>query len=290
MSFDLYATVTEQIVAILEKGVVPWRSPILSRGPEGLLQNLESLKPYRGVNVFMLAFTAWAKGFSSSYWLTFNQAKAHGGSVKKGEKSSMVVFWKQIETTDEESGTAKTIPMLRYYSVFNVDQCDGIAAPDSVAEAFIDFKPVDAAEALAKGYADGPTVEHGGTKAFYKPGTDTVKLPEPEKFVSSEEYYSTLFHELAHSTGHGSRLKRHMDKQPQPFGSAEYGKEELVAEMASAFLCGYAGIKPAVIENQAAYVQGWLKTLKQDKRLIVTAAGAAQKAADWIRGERTVQP
>jgi antirestriction protein ArdC len=286
MSFDLYASVTEQIVAILEKGVVPWRSPILSRGPEGLPQNLESLKPYRGVNVFMLAFTAWARGFGSSYWLTFNQAKAHGGSIKKGEKSSMVVFWKQIETTDEETGTAKTIPMLRYYNVFNADQCDGITAPDSAAESFIDFQPVDAAEALVKGYTGGPTLEHGGTKAYYKPSTDTVKLPEPQKFTSSEEYYATLFHELAHSTGHSSRLNRQLDKQPQPFGSADYGKEELVAEMASAFLCGHAGIKPAVIENQAAYLQGWLKTLKQDKRLIVSAAGAAQKAADWIRGER----
>jgi antirestriction protein ArdC len=286
MTFDLYTEVTNQIVAMLDKGVVPWRSPILGRGTAGHPKNLESTKPYRGVNVFLLAFTAYAKGYGSSYWLTFNQAKARGGTVKKGEKSSMVVFWKQLEHTDEESGEEKRIPMLRYYNVFNIEQTDGIKAPDAAIFTPTEFHPVGEAERIVKGYRDAPAIEHGGTQAFYRSASDSVRIPEPTRFASCEEYYSTLFHELAHSTGHSKRLDRKLDTDPKPFGSTDYGKEELVAEMASAFLCGHAGIRPAVIENQAAYVAGWLKQLKNDKRLVVTAGGAAQKAADWIRSEK----
>jgi len=171
--------------------------------------------------------------------------------------------------------------------VFNVEQCEGIAAPDAEVFTPTEFKPVEAAETLIKGYADGPVIEQGGQAAFYRPATDTVRMPEPTRFASTEEYYATLFHELAHSTGHGTRIDRKLTTEPKPFGSPDYGREELIAEMASAFLCGQAGIKPAVIENQAAYIQGWLKQLKQDKRLVISAAGAAQRAADWIKGERT---
>ncbi|HEY4364920.1 MAG TPA: zincin-like metallopeptidase domain-containing protein [Bryobacteraceae bacterium] len=286
MSFDLYQTVTDRIVAMLDKGVVPWRSPILGRSSAGHPKNLESTKPYRGVNVFLLAFTAWAEGYESSYWMTYNQAKAKGGSIKKGEKASAVVFWKQYETIDKETGKAAKVPVLRYYNVFNASQCDGIEVPDAVPFTPTVFNPIEAADDVVKGYAGGPSIEHGGSQAFYRPYSDAVRLPEPSRFVSSEEYYSTLFHELAHSSGHSSRLDRGLDSEPKPFGSPDYCKEELIAETAAAFLCGHAGIVPAVIENQAAYLNGWLKQLKADKRLIVTAAGAGQKAADWIRGER----
>lgn len=129
-------------------------------------------------------------------------------------------------------------------------------------------------------------MEHGGGQAYYRPSEDLVRLPEPARFRSSEDYYATLFHEYAHSTGHSKRLDRKLDSDPQPFGSPDYGREELIAEMAAAFLCGQAGIHPAVVENQAAYLQGWLKTLKSDKKLVIAAAGQAQKAADWIRNER----
>lgn len=286
MQFGIYQNVTDQIIAMLEKGVVPWRSPILGRQSAGMPKNLESGKEYRGVNVFLLAFTAWAQGYESSYWLTFNQAKQKKGSIKKGEKSSFVIFWKQYETTDKETGEPTTVPVLRYYRVFNVAQCDGIAAPDAVTFTPTDFQPIDAAEAIVKSYADAPTIEHGGTRAFYRPSTDVVRLPEPTRFVSSEQYFSTLYHELAHSTGHSKRLDRKLDTEPQPFGSPDYGKEELVAEMAAAFLSAHAGIKPVTIENQAAYLQGWLKQLRGDKKLVIAAAGAAQKASDWICGER----
>jgi len=286
MQFDIYQNVTDQIIAMLEKGVVPWRSPILGRQSAGMPKNLESGKEYRGVNVFLLAFTAWASGYESSYWLTFNQAKQKKGSVKKGEKSSFVIFWKQYETTDKETGEPTKVPVLRYYRVFNVAQCEGVAAPDAATFTPTDFQPIDAAESIVKAYADAPVIEHGGTRAFYRPSTDVVRLPEPSRFTSCEEYYSTLFHELAHSTGHSKRLDRGIDSDPQPFGSPDYGKEELVAEMAAAFLSAHAGIKPVTIENQAAYLQGWLKQLRGDKKLVIAAAGAAQKASDWIRGER----
>jgi antirestriction protein ArdC len=286
-SFDLYQTVTDQIVSMLEAGVVPWRSPILGRSKAGHPKNLNSGKQYRGVNVFLLAFTAFAKGYSSSYWLTFNQAKERGGNVRKGEKSSMVVFWKQYETTDKQTGQPVKVPVLRYYNVFNAEQMDGIEVPDAVKYEPIDFHPVEEAEKIALGFSGGPGVTHdGGQQAYYRPFTDSVHLPEKSRFATVEEYYSTLFHELSHSTGHSTRLDRKIDTDPKPFGSTDYGKEELVAEMSAAFLCSYAGIQPTVIENQAAYLSGWLKQLKADKKLVIAAAGQAQKAADWIRGER----
>lgn len=287
MPFDLYQTITNQIVAMLDTGVVPWRSPILGRSSAGHPKNLDSRKSYRGINVFLLAFTAYAKGYDSSYWLTFNQAKQHGGTVRKGEKSSMIIFWKQYENKDRETGDEKKIPVLRHFNVFNVAQVEGITAPDAVPFTPTEFHPIDAAEAIVKAYAEGPAVQHGGSQAFYRPDLDTVQMPEPTRFASCEEYYSTLFHELAHSSGHSSRLNRGLDTAPKPFGSADYGREELVAEMTAAFLGGEAGIQPTVIENQAAYIGGWLKQIKQDKKLVIAAAGAAQKAADWIRGERT---
>ena len=286
MSFDLYAEVTNQIVAMLDAGVVPWRSPILGRCSAGHPKNLITGYKYRGINVFLLAFTAYTRGYESSYWLTFNQAAQRGGSIKKGEKSSMVVFWKQYETEDQQTGEPKTVPLLRYFNVFNICQVNGITAPDAVILKRTNFTPIESAEAIVTDYAGGPAIEHGGSQAFYRPASDVVRMPEPTRFTSGGEYYSTLFHELAHSTGHSSRLNRGLDSNPKPFGTPDYGREELVAEMASAFICGEVGIHPNVIENQAAYIGGWLRQLKMDKKIVIAAAGAAQKAVDWIFGQR----
>jgi len=286
-SFDLYQTVTDQIVAMLEAAVVPWRSPILGRSKAGHPRNLNTGKHYRGVNTFLLAFTAYAKGYGSSYWLTFNQAKERGGNVRKGEKSSLVIFWKQYQTKDKRTGEPVNVPVLRYYNVFNAEQVEGIEIPDAVKFEPLDFKPIEAAERIADGYVGGPAVLYdGGQQAFYRPATDTVHMPEKTRFASEPEFYSTLYHELSHSVGHSTRLDRKLDTDPKPFGSPDYGKEELIAEMSAAFLCSYAGIQPTVIANQAAYLSGWLKQLKSDKKLVVSAAGQAQRAADWIRGER----
>lgn len=283
---DIHEEVTQTIIDALERGVVPWRSPILGRGAAGHPTNLDSGRPYAGINVFLLALNGWSAGFTSRYWLTFRQALAHGGAVRKGERSTLVVFWKLYETKDRQTGEATTIPVLKHYRVFNAEQCDGITTPEVPTFEPTEFTPIERAQTIVAGYVGGPALSHGGAKAFYRPGTDEVRLPEPTRFTGSEEYYSTLFHELAHSTGHSTRLDRKLDTELRPFGSADYAKEELVAEMASAFLSADAGIRPAVIENQAAYIGGWLKSLKDDRRLVVTAAGAAQKAADWIRGTR----
>ncbi|MFT3786017.1 MAG: zincin-like metallopeptidase domain-containing protein [Tepidisphaeraceae bacterium] len=285
-SFDLYQTVTDQILAMLDRGVTPWRCPILGKASAGHPVNLASRKKYRGVNVFLLAVTAWAKGYESSNWLTFNQARERGGNVRKGEKSSLVVFWKPLEVTDRETGEKKETFVLRYYNVFNAVQCEGITIPDAPVFTPSELHPVEAAERIVHGYANAPEIHRGGSKAFYRPSVDEVHVPEPTRFASTNEFYSTLFHELAHSTGHSSRLDRKLDTDPKPFGTPDYSREELVAEMAAAFLCGEADIVPSVIENQAAYLQGWINVLKGDKKLVIAAAGAAQRAADWILGER----
>jgi len=154
-TFDLYQTVTDQIIAMLETGVVPWRSPILGRNSAGHPKNLDTGKQYRGVNVFMLAFAAYARGYGSSYWLTFNQTKESCGNVRKGEKASMVVFGKQYETTDRQTGDPTKIPVFRYYDVFNAEQIDGIDIPDAVKFEPIEFNPIDAAEKITSGYIGG---------------------------------------------------------------------------------------------------------------------------------------
>lgn len=284
MAFDIYQAVTDRILEMLEKGTAPWRHPIRGGPGGGWPKNLDPGKPYRGINVFLLAVTAWAKGYGSAFWLTFRQAAARGGAVKKGERASMVVFWKQHETTDKTSGEPLKIPVLRYYSVFNAEQCDGVAPPDAPPETDTVFEPIAEAEKIVAGYAGGPAIEHGGSRAFYRPLSDLVRIPEPVRFVDRESYYATLFHEMAHSTGHSKRLDRGLDEDLAPFGSPDYSKEELVAEMGAAFLAAAAGISPPTIEQSAAYIAGWSRKLRDDKKLIVSAAGAGQRAADWVLG------
>ncbi|MEO0514753.1 MAG: zincin-like metallopeptidase domain-containing protein [Planctomycetota bacterium] len=285
---DLYQSVTNQIIAALEAGTVPWRHPILGSGEDAFPRNLNTGKPYSGVNVFTLALTAWSKGYGSPWWLTFRQALERGGHVRKGEKSSLVVFWKQLKVKDKDTGEPKIVPMLKSYRVFNAEQCEGVAFPtaESPETAEQTFSPDERAEAIVTGFSGGPTIEHHGQRAFYRPSEDLVRLPGGERFVSAEDYYATLFHELVHATGHSSRLDRGLDQKLTPFGSPDYSKEELIAEMGAACLCAVAGIVPVTVDQHAAYIAGWLKKLRSDKRLVVSAAGAGQKAADWIRGKR----
>jgi antirestriction protein ArdC len=285
---SVYSRVTAAIIEALEHGVVPWRSPILASGGAGYPKNLISDKPYRGANVFLLAVTAFAKGYGSSYWLTYQQAKERGGQVKKGEKASLVIFWKPYQVTDKETGETKEVPLLRYYSVFNAEQCEGVQTPEVAQEPPSTFEKVQAAEAIVEDYEGKPGIEHRSSQAYYLPKTDTVSLPIPDRFVSPSAYYATLFHELGHSTGHSSRLDRGLDTNLAPFGSPDYSKEELVAEMTAAFLCAECGLEPAVLENSAAYISGWLGSLRKDHALVIAAGGQAQRAADWIRGTRSV--
>ena len=293
MPLDVYQTVTDKVLAALEAGTAPWRDPILTRFAADRPQNLVSGHAYRGCNVFLLAMSAWSGGYTSNRWLTFNQAKALSGSVRKGERSTLVVFWKLLKVKDRETGEEETRPVLRYYRVFNAEQCDlpaqvvtqeSIGVGESPATRAVEFDPIPACEAVVEGYQDGPLVQQAGAAAVYRPSTDEVRVPTMGCFESPELFYATLFHELAHSTGHSKRLNRGLDTATRPFGSPDYSREELVAEMASAFLCGHSGIDPTTIDNQAAYLKGWIDRLRGDKRLIVQAGGQAQKAADLILG------
>jgi antirestriction protein ArdC len=286
VALDIYQAVTDRIIELLDQGTVPWRQPITNTDGNGLPKNLLSNKHYRGINVFLLAVTAWAEGYESPYWLTFKQARERGGHVRKGEKGSLVIFWKQYATRDKQTGDPVVVPVLRHYTVFNAAQCDELGLPDgsgNTPEAPM-FEPIRVADAIVECYERGPRIEHAGGRAYYRPSEDLVRIPDPARFVDAESYYSTLFHELAHSTGHSSRLDRGLGTKLATFGSPDYSKEELVAEMGAAFLAAAAGISPPTIEQSAAYIESWRKRLKADKKLVVQAAGAGQRAADWILG------
>jgi antirestriction protein ArdC len=273
---SVYDQITEQIIASLEKGTVPWRKPWKSQS--GLPRNLVTKKLYRGINVFLLH----SMHYESPCWLTFRQALELGGHVRKGEKACPVVFWKQLEREDEQTGETEKIPMMRFYSVFNVAQCDGLKNISAPVETPLSApsKPHEIIGFMPK----PPEIKHGMSRAFYSPSADTVAMPDQASFETEVGYHATLFHELIHSTGHASRLNRPTLTESAGFGSNPYCKEELIAEMGAAFLCGQAGIAESILENSAAYVQNWLEQLKNDKKLIVQAAAQAQKAADFILG------
>jgi antirestriction protein ArdC len=273
---SVYEIVTEQVIRQLESGVAPWRKPWRTEIPCNLL----SQKPYRGLNVFLLA----SQGYASRYWLTFNQANKLGGRIKQGEHSSLVTFWHIGEERRDTDGK-KTRPfLLRYYRVFNLCQTEGIAEKLGLGESPRPVPSIEQCEAIVAGMPNAPHMEQSNA-AWYRPSTDTVGMPARGLFSSSEEYYSTLFHELTHSTGHSSRVGREGIEILNTFGSESYSKEELVAEMGAAMLCGVTGIASATLQNSAAYLKTWIERLKSDSRLLVSAASAAQKAADYIRGE-----
>jgi antirestriction protein ArdC len=276
MNIKAYERITERIVALLSQGTVPWHKPWQVK--TGLPRNLVTGKPYRGINVFLLM----AMSYESPHWLTFRQAIQLGGNVKKGEKSCPVVFWKRMEIEDKESSQPQKRPLLRLYHVFNIAQCDGLKEAPAAVEngSFGGAKP---AEIVAK-MPQPPIVKHGMVEAFYSPSDDCVGMPERERFNGEAAYYATLFHELIHSTGHEKRLNRASITERNGYGSDPYCKEELIAELGSAFLCGYADLVDRTIDNSAAYLEGWLKQLQSDRTLIVSAAAQAQKAADFILG------
>jgi antirestriction protein ArdC len=274
---NVYEIVTDQIIKHLESGNVPWRRPWNTAPP----CNLVSQREYRGINTFMLS----ASGFPSRYWLTYAQAVKLGGNIKKGEHGSIVVFWNVgEEKLNPKTGKLSKPFLLRYYRVFNLAQTENVAHRLGIAEA--SAKPVPdiaACESLVAAMPNAPAILPSD-RAWYRPSTDHVGIPSKSLFHSSEAYYATLFHELTHSTGHASRIGREGIEQLNSFGSESYSREELIAEMGSAMLCGVTGIAPAVIENSAAYLRSWISTLKGDSKLLVTAASQAQKAADYIRG------
>lgn len=281
---DPYAEVTARIIAALERGTVPWRHPWRARG----LRNAVSHRPYRGINLLLLSLVSMEAGYDDARWLTYRQAEQLGGHVRRGEHGTRVVFWKWPARDEERDGDpdderrGPAFPLMRLYTVFNVAQCERLSLLDP--ESGGEFDPLKRAEAIVSGYADGPHVFHDAEAAYYVPSRDEVHLPPRSAFRDADGYYATLFHELAHSTGHPSRLDREGYQESAPFGSPVYSREELVAEFAAAFLCQQSGVDASRLDQSAAYIASWLRALEDDRRLAVAAAGQAQRAVDHILG------
>ncbi len=271
----------DTIIAQLEAGTVPWRKPWTSRMP----CNLVSQKPYRGLNVFILAFA----GYPSEYWMTFKQAQQLGGTVKRGEHGTHITKWgtynrkSKNEETGEESSSRGGY--WHTYTVFNLMQTEGIAEALGLVNTE-KLEDIPAAQAIWDGYKNRPGYKDDD-HAFYRPSEDIIGMPLRERFTSQAEYYSILFHEMTHSTGHASRLNREGFMNQIVFGNEDYSQEELVAEFGAAMLCGKCGIAPSTILNSAAYIKSWLSKLKieSNKTAIPKAMSAAQKAFDRIIGE-----
>ena len=293
---DVYSIVTERIIEKLEAGTIPWHKPWRSIGAP---QNLVSKKSYRGINVWLLTM----QGYISPYWATLRQINELGGRVRKGEKSTPVVFWRiyvdgvevransdQHEPEHEpEEGQGRRRFVLRYYSIFNTEQCE---LPASVSEklAFPEQRqldPIEACEKILTGMPNPPEIVHAGDQAFYSPITDRITMPPRGLFENAEEYWSTFWHEAGHASGHRKRPNRDSITEAAPFGSATYSVEEIVAEMTAAYLCGITGIENRTIDNSAAYVAGWLRQLRDQRKLIIHAAAQAQRACDYILNLKT---
>jgi antirestriction protein ArdC len=283
---NLYDEVTSRIIAELEAGRVPWVRPWGVRDAAqagiGLPYNAATGRSYSGINILILWGALFESGFSSQGWLTFRQALAAGGHVRKGESGVTVVyadrFVPQAEKvrSAEQGGDAKSVAFLKRFTVFNVEQCDGLSiAPTTSAAPLPEREIVPLGEAMIA--ASGVDFHVGGAKAFYAPEPDFVQVPPQTAFFEQINYYRTCFHELTHATGHKDRLGR---KILNPFGCKDYAREELVAEMGSAFLCAALGIAPTL--RHADYLASWLDVLREDNRAIVRAASQASKAADWL--------
>ncbi|MEA2554418.1 MAG: hypothetical protein QOJ65_2594 [Fimbriimonadaceae bacterium] len=280
MNASVYDLVTERIVEALERGVIPWRRP-WSESPEPV--NAVSKRPYRGVNILLLGLS----DFRDHRWLTYKQAKDLGGYVKRGERSSVVVFWKGSEIQDarQEEGEAprRSPPILRYYHVFNVEQCQDVGLSNE-CNVSSEQARIEQAEELVRAMPCPPAIQERGDSAWYRPSDDLIQVPPLDAFTSADSYYATLFHELGHATGHVKRLNRFGVMRKPLYASAEYSREELVAELTSAFCCASLGLDNSLAENSASYINGWLAVLEDDHRNLVAAAGLAQRATNYIRG------
>jgi antirestriction protein ArdC len=282
---SLYEEITSRIVAELEAGRLPWVQPWDSSAvaaPLAVPSNAATGRAYSGINVLILWGAVVRHGFSCQSWLTFRQALALGGHVRKGERGTMVVYADRFVPDDERRRArdmgeeAQAIPFLKRFTIFSTDQCEGLpqdlgTAPPPVPEGSI----LPQVEALIR--ASGADLRLGGDQAFYSPDLDYVQVPRPEAYFEPINWHRTALHELGHWTGHGSRLARDLSGR---FGSKKYAQEELVAEMTAAFACATLGISPTV--RHADYIGAWLEVLREDSRAVVRAASAASRAADYL--------
>jgi antirestriction protein ArdC len=283
-TLDVYSIITNRIIEQLEKQVIPWRKPWTEGGHP---QNLFTKRPYIGMNTWLLG----SLGYAQNYFLTWKQLKAVGASVKKGEKGTMVVFWKRIAQEEGKTSTdpKKVKSILRYYYVFNIAQIDDLpevitipAFPDTVSH-------ITACDEIIERMPQCPTIKHGKQQAYYDPLKDHINMPKQGSFDTLTSYYATLFHELIHSTGHQTRLNRKEIVEPNKFASDPYSLEELTAEIGACYLNSITGIAQTEFDNSVAYIKGWIDKLKNDRRFIVYASGQAQKATDYILNVQSYQ-
>jgi antirestriction protein ArdC len=275
---DVYEIVNNRIMELLEQGTVPWQKPWIE---PGIPRNVISMRAYRGINVWLLL----SLNYSRNLFLTWDQLKKVGGSVKQGEHGHVVIFWKTVKKDDTaEDDKQKNVPMLRYYKVFNIEQCRDL--PENLVPVLAqkEAEPLLDCVRVIDNMPQLPEIKHDVPQAFYNVEGDYINMPKRESFRSMGGYYATLFHELVHSTGHEKRLKRKSITEMSEFGSEMYGLEELIAEMGSAYLCSFANI--FMPQSSAAYIGGWLEKLKRDKRFIIQTSGSAQKAVDFILTEK----
>lgn len=291
---DLYREVTDKIIALIETGVAPWRR---TWSQYGLARNYATGHIYTGINLILMNNTP----HPIPYFLTFNQVKERGGQIRKGAKAEMVIYFnvyykdgadqtmikEEARRRSDAGEDIQVLKFIKYYSVFNIADIEGIDFDIPQVE----LKPnekIERCESIIEQMPNRPALKNiDGNRAFYAPPLDFVNMPAIEQFETAEDYYATYFHELTHSTGHTSRLAREEIMNPQSFGSKPYSREELVAEMGASFLCSSVQIDfDNVIENNAAYLAGWLKVLQTDSKFIFKAAAEAQKAADYILNRR----
>jgi len=281
---DLYARVTNTIVADLESGVRPWTKPWTSPVPSGPVSRpLRACgRPYSGVNVLLLWSEALAQGFSASTWMTFRQAQALGGQVRRGEHGATVVYANRIRRSAPDGAggeVERSVPFLKAYVVFNVEQIDGLPAPAPLA-------PVDPERRIQHAHrffeATGARIRYGGDQAYYAPGPDHIQMPSESSFRDIVDFYATLGHECVHWTRHPTRLQRDFGRKR--WSDAGYACEELVAELGAAFLCADLGLELRPRRDHADYIGDWLRVLQDDRRFIFSAAAHAQKACDFLHG------
>ena len=285
MKQDVYERVTAHIVTALESGVRPWFQPWNAEHAAGRITRplRANGQPYRGINVLMLWGAACERGYNAPIWMTYKQAQELGGNVRKGEKGNLVVYANTITKTEtDENGqeSERDIPFMKGYTVFNVEQVDGLPAHFyALAE-----RPADTVQRIAHAEeffaATRADIRHGGNRAYFSPAHDFVQMPPFEAFADAEAYYATLAHELTHWTKGKNRLERDFGRKR--WGDEGYAMEELVAELGAAFLCADLGLSPEPRDEHAAYIGNWLKVLKEDKRAIFSAAAHAQRAADYL--------
>jgi antirestriction protein ArdC len=288
---DTYQEVTDAVIQALEEGTVIWQCPWNSAG---LPKNITTGIQYRGWNLFWLNFHSSLKGYTAPHYITYKQAQQLGGTIKKGQSGTKIIYWATIELKDNAANGNQEQPVTansdekpqtrivpKVHTVFNVDQTEGIEFPEVESLLKSEHEQIEACEQVVANMPNPPRLITNGSQAFYSPVSDTVVVPSLQSFNQAESYYSTLFHELAHSTGHQTRLNRKELVDTDGFGKATYAKEELTAEMTAAFLCAITGIQQSTIANSAAYIQNWLKALRNDETLVIKAATQVQRASDY---------